>query len=133
MITLSSSQAPSGSGVQAPDLPVPQGCVHAWLLVMSDSWDRIDCGLPGSSVCGILQARLLEWVAISCSRGSSQPRDQTHIPCIGRWVLYHWATRGVILRIPKLKKSNSKQKRFLPSPRCFWTILADLPQCEHPR
>ena len=43
---------------------------------------------------GILQARILEWVAISSSRGSSQPRDQTHISCvffIGR-ILYRWAT-----------------------------------------
>ena len=39
------------------------------------------------------QEYLLEWVAISCSRESSQPRDQTHIFCIGRWILYHWATR----------------------------------------
>ena len=37
--------------------------------------DPIDCSLPGSSVCRILQARLLEWVAISFSRGSAQPRD----------------------------------------------------------
>ena len=38
------------------------------------------------------QARILAWVAISSSRGSSPPRDQIHISCIGRWVLYHWAT-----------------------------------------
>ena len=37
--------------------------------------NSMDCSLPGSSVHGILQARLLEWVAISFSRGSSQPRD----------------------------------------------------------
>ena len=37
---------------------------------------------PGSSVHGIFQARILEWVAISFSRGSSQPRDQAHIICI---------------------------------------------------
>ena len=43
--------------------------------------------LPGSSVHGILQARVLEWVAISFSRGSSQPRDQTHVSCTGRWIL----------------------------------------------
>ena len=45
----------------------------------------MDCSLPGSSLHGILQARVLEWVAISSSRGSSQPRDQTrvsHIPGI---------------------------------------------------
>ena len=40
----------------------------------------------------ILQARILEWVAMPSSRGSSRPRDRTHvsyISCIGRWVLYH--------------------------------------------
>ena len=41
--------------------------------------DPMDCGLPGSSIHGILQARLLEWVAISFSRGSSQPRDRTQV------------------------------------------------------
>ena len=41
----------------------------------------MDCSLPGSSVHGILQARILEWVAIS-SRGSSRPRDQTYISCL---------------------------------------------------
>ena len=47
--------------------------------------DPMDSSWPGSSVHGILQARILEWVAISCSRGSSQPRDQTcipHVSCI---------------------------------------------------
>ena len=53
----------------------------------------MDCSLPGSSVHGIFQARVLESVAISFSRGSSQPRDRTCISCIGRFgVLYHWAT-----------------------------------------
>ena len=47
----------------------------------------------GSSVHGISQTRILEWVAISFSRESSQARDQTHVSCISRWVLYHWATR----------------------------------------
>ena len=54
--------------------------------------DLMDCSPPGSSVCGIPQARILEWVAMSSSRGSSPPRDQTnvsYISCIGRWVLYH--------------------------------------------
>ena len=46
---------------------VAQSC---WTL-----WDPMDCSLPGSSVHGILQARILEWVAISFSRRSSQPRD----------------------------------------------------------
>ena len=41
---------------------------------------------------GIYQARILEWVAISSFRGSSQPRDWTPVSCIGRQILYHWAT-----------------------------------------
>ena len=47
-------------------------------------FDPIDCSLPGSSVHGIFQARVLEWVAISFSRGSSRPRDPTHVSCIAR-------------------------------------------------
>ena len=51
--------------------------------------DPIDCSLPGSSVHEIIPARILEWVAISFSRGSSQPRGQTCISCIGTQILYH--------------------------------------------
>ena len=59
--------------------------------------DPMDCGPPGSSVHGILQARILEWVAISSSRGSSRPRFQTCISCIssiGRQVLYQLSRYG---------------------------------------
>ena len=48
--------------------------------------DPMGCSPPGSSVCGILHARILEWVAISFSRGSSQSRNQT-LDC--RQILYH--------------------------------------------
>ena len=44
--------------------------------------DSMDCSLPGSSVHGIFQAIVLEWIAISFSKGSSQPRDQTRVSCI---------------------------------------------------
>ena len=57
----------------------------------------IDCSPPGSSVHGILQARILRRVAISSSRGSSRPRDHTwvsYISCIGRKVFYHWCHWG---------------------------------------
>ena len=54
--------------------------------------DPMDCSLPGSSDRGIFQARILEWIAVSFCRGSSQPRDQTCISCIGRQILYHRAT-----------------------------------------
>ena len=59
---------------------------------MSDSLWPHDCSPPGFSVLGISQARILGWVAISSSRGSSQSGDWTHISCIGRKILYHWAT-----------------------------------------
>ena len=54
--------------------------------------DPMDSSLSGSSVHGILQARILEWVAMSSSRGSSQPKDRTHVSYvsrIGKQVLYH--------------------------------------------
>ena len=68
-------------------------CVHVKLLQSCLTlYDPMDHSLPGSSVHGILQARILAWVAMPSSRGSSQPRDLTHVPyvsCIGRQVLYH--------------------------------------------
>ena len=45
-------------------------------------WDPMDYSLPGCSVHGILQSRILEWVAMSFCRGFSRPRDQTHISCV---------------------------------------------------
>ena len=55
--------------------------------------DSMDCSLPGSSIHRILQARILEWVAIPFPRGSSQPRDQTQVsPIAGRFFIV-WATR----------------------------------------
>ena len=54
-----------------------------------------DCSPLGSSVHGILQTRILEWVAMSSSRGSSQPRDQIRVSCvscIGSLILHHCAT-----------------------------------------
>ena len=58
--------------------------------------DPMDYSLPDSSVHGTLQARILEWVSgswqIPFSRGSSWSRDWTQVSCIGRQILYHWAT-----------------------------------------
>ena len=56
--------------------------------------DPMDCSPPVSSVHGILQASILEWVAIPFSRGSSQARDQTWVSCIGRVILYHLSHQG---------------------------------------
>ena len=65
-------------------------CMHAKSLQLCPTLcDPMDCSLPGSSVPGILQARILEWIAMPSSRGFSQPKDGTCISCIGRQVLYH--------------------------------------------
>ena len=55
--------------------------------------DPMDCNPAGSSVCGILQARILEWVAILFSVASSQSRDQTRVSCIAGRFFPVWATR----------------------------------------
>ena len=69
-------------------------CVCAqWCLTLCDP---MDCSLQGSSVYGILQASILEWVAVPFSRGSSHPSDRTSISCIGGWIFYHSDTWDVL-------------------------------------
>ena len=64
-------------------------CIHAKSLQSCPTlWDPMDCSLTGSSVYGISQARILEWVAIPFSRGSSQPRDRTWLSCTGKESAY---------------------------------------------
>ena len=68
-------------------------CVRSVAQLCPTLCNPMDCSPPGSS--GIFQARILEWVAISYSRGSSWPNDGIHISCIsciGRWILYHCTT-----------------------------------------
>ena len=80
----------------------------------------MDYSLPGSSVNEISQARILEWVAISFSRVSSQPRDWTHISCIGRQAFLTFTTEPP--RKPKLPLrrwvSLSEEIRF----KCFTAL-----------
>ena len=78
-------------------------CVLSHSAVSDSLWSHGPKS-PGSSVCGVLQARVLEWVTILSFRGSSWPRDQTWVSwvsCTGRQVLHHWATweacRGTLL------------------------------------
>ena len=49
--------------------------------------DPMDCSQPGSSVHGLSQARILELAAFSFSRGSSRPKNQTCVSCLGRWII----------------------------------------------
>ena len=83
--------------------------------------DLMDSSQPGSSVHGIFQARILGWVAISYSRGSSWPRNQTHISCIScndRQIFYHcvtWeASQGYTDHDKKESQSQDLQGNNLP-------------------
>ena len=57
-------------------------------------WDPMDCSTQGFCVHGILQARMLKWVAMPFSRESSWPRDRTQVSCIAGGFFTIWATRG---------------------------------------
>ena len=93
--------------------------------------DPMDCSLPSSSVHGIFQARILEWVAISFSRASSQPKDWTHVSCIDKQILYHCATweinetnileRGdAILHMPGKRRNRILANTPNGSHVCLW-------------
>ena len=71
-----------------------QKCIESVLVAQSclTVCNPTVCSPLDSSVHGISQARILEWVAIPFSRGSSQPRDQTQVSCIGGEFLAIWAT-----------------------------------------
>ena len=56
----------------------------------------MNCNLPGSSAHGIFQARILEWAAVSFSRGFSPPRYQTRVSCIAGWFFTIWVPRDVV-------------------------------------
>ena len=77
------------------------------------------CSPPGSSILGISQARILEWVAVSFSRGSSWPRDQT---LIGRQVLYHWVT----WEAQKTAVQLAKGENLFSASSGFWWPLHSL-------
>ena len=89
--------------------------------------DPMDCSLPSSSVHGILQDRILEWISIPFSRGSSQPRDQSRVSCITCGLFTIWATREA----PFLSKNTSNSSGFLK--HMWWLIHVkyETPKWEH--
>ena len=97
---------PDLEGIWLYKLPYPPEFICLCRCLVAQSCptlcDPMDCSLPDSSVHGIVQARILEWVAIPFSRGSSWPRDQTYL-LFGRWILYYWATWEAF-HMPKLGK-----------------------------
>ena len=86
----------------------------------------------GSSVHRISQARILEWITISSSRGSSQPRDQTcvsHVSCTGRQILYHWAAWEAHWATCKSVSAEPRTYWFTGSKSDYVTLVA-LPEKE---
>ena len=80
--------------------------------------DPLDCSPPGSSIHGIFQARILEWVAISFSRGSSWPRDQTWVSCVS---CINWQ---ILLPLLLLLLSCFSCVRLYATP---WTVACQAP------
>ena len=75
--------------------------------------DPMDCSLPGSSVHWIFQARVLEWVVISFSRGSSQPRDWTRVSCIVSRRFTVWATRDWLNAANTIKRKQTRSLNLI--------------------
>ena len=89
-------------------------CVLECAKMLQSTWtvcNPMDCSPPGSSVCRIVQARILEWVVILSSRGSSWPRDRlclSYVSCIGRQVLYHYRYLGSSAQATVAQKRKNK-------------------------
>ena len=94
--------------------------------------EPMDCRPPGSSVHGLLQARILEWVIISFSRGFSWPGDRTQVSCIPGRFFTVWATGETLFYLTKTSKLRNRDSGNLdipkrnhkrPPERKWWTFL----------
>ena len=95
---------------------------HIWL---SATWWI--CSSPGSSVHGICQARILKWVAIPCSRRSSQLRGQNWVSCISRWIFYclsHQVSLGFSSSHIWVQELDHKEG-WTPKNLCFQTVMLE--------
>ena len=95
-----------------------------WVIEVTQSCPTLcnpmDCSLLGSSVHRIFQARVLEWIAISFSRGSSQPRDWTWVSCIVDRRFTVWATREIYPNCSHLKFLSHSSICFIHSTYTCW-------------
>ena len=85
----------------------------------------MDCSLPGSSGHGILQTRILEWVVIPFSRGSSWPRDGTQVSCIAGRFFIVWATREAQIIWADPKSNDKWQEKIQREGEVIWVLLAE--------
>ena len=97
----------------------------------------MDCSLPGSSIHGVLQARILQWIAIPFSRGSSRSRNWTQVSCIAGRFFVIWATRETLTIVVEISLffwsflfaltfSSRLESLLIPSP-----IIPHLPTHPH--
>ena len=97
----------------------------SWVLVVQSCpslCDLLDCSPPGSSLLGIFQARILEWFAISFSKGSSWPRDRTQVSCIvGGFLTTEPAGKPYFMRIISHLDLNA-QEALIPQLKCLICI-----------
>ena len=97
--------------------------VHVCAQLCLTLCNPVDCSPLGSSVHGIFQAKILEWVAISCSRGSSWPRDRncnSGVSCTGKQILYHCAT----MALQRVRCDWAQQGRAESEHCCFLVTIA---------
>ena len=87
-------------------------------------WDPTDCSLPGSSIHGVLQGRILEWDAMPFSSGSSQPRDRTLVSCtVGRFfTIWAWWESYITPKHVECELSSS-----VPGAHCPWRASSKRP------
>jgi len=119
----------------------PSGLMRFWFIALSKfqtvctkslqscltDCDPMDCSPPGSSVHGILQARILEWVAKPSSRGDSQPRDGIRISC-----LLHWRAGPLLpFSCQCLNSWASQVTKWVENPPVMQEIWAELDTAKH--
>ena len=90
----------------------------------------MNCSLAGSSVHGIFQARMLEWVVISFCRESSQPRDWTWVSCIAGRILSGWATRNLTVWITTNCRKFWKRWEYQTTWPASWEICVQIKKQE---
>ena len=114
---------------QMDSFPLLHLCAVLCSVAQSCPTLRDPMGPPGFSAHGILQARMLEWVAISSSRGSSQPRDRTQVSHTAGRFFTSWATREPLntwlpkIICTKVKHSKEENTEFLTE-FCVWILWA---------
>ena len=104
-------------------------CMSSCSFLFETHCDPMNCSPPGSSVHGIFQARIVGWVAISYSKGSSQPRDQTNVSCIsctGRQILQHSATSEAHKCLKCTKNEEMKEMETLHTFVSFYLKLGGM-------